>query len=204
MAEKKQYRSYWTEQPVSSAIVGNTWLPLADIPQGIDNYQRSGREVRLHKLKVRVALHNNAATAQYVRLVIGYISDFAITPSTTFELFEPLNPTFTGPLTGTAIGGGNGVLATVLEINKSKMQVIYDKVHVLGCGTSVDGTESKYFEIVRNLRDKKILYEAASVGDKNQSSQLYMGVWNAETANDTAGGTLSEITAVSTIDYLDL
>lgn len=203
MAEKKVYRTSNIELAVSSATISNTWGNLSAIPQGAGFGQRTGREVRLQKLHVKGLIHNNATGTHIVRMVIGYFKDISVTPSTTTEIFEPTDNN-TGPLTGTGIGGGNGIQAIVASLNKAKFTTVVDRLIKLGANSSIDANNVRTFEFTKPLRDAKIQFEDTTSGTGNQDKNLYIGFWTAEGGNDTAGGTTVEVSYTTALHYTDL
>lgn len=202
MAEKKVHRSWVSEAALSSASVGNNFINLSSVTQGTGWGERTGKEIRLSKVRVKGLLHNNASGTHVVRMVIGYALDQADLSSTT-ELFEA-KVSSGGPLTGVGIGGGDGVTALLLPLNRAKFIPLVDRLIKIGANSSVDGANVRTFDITKALREAKIIFEGTTVGAANQSRTLHVGFWTAEGGNDTAGGTNVEVSIVADLHFTDL
>lgn len=201
MAEKKVYRRELTELAVSSATLGNQWHTLSDVLPGTGWGERTGKEIRLNRLDIKGIAHNNSTGTHIVRMIVGYFKDQG-TPDTTTELFES-GTASGGPLTSVGIGGGSGIRATLLPINKAKFTVLSDQLIKLGALASVDGHNVKTFSVRKALAGTKITFEGPTTGPNNQDKHLWIGFWTAEGANDAAGGTTAEVSFVSSLHYTD-
>lgn len=203
MAEKKIWRVANSEQTISSAVLGNNFANLSAISQGGGWSDRVGKEVRLQKIDIKGLLHNNASGTHVVRMIVGYHKDINLGMSTTTELFES-NANSGGPLTSVGIGGGDGVTALLLPINKAKFTVLVDRLIKVGANASIDGNNVRTFSVSKALKDAKITFEGTTTGSANQDKQLYIGFWTAEGGNDTAGGTTVEVSYISSLHFTDL
>lgn len=203
MAEKKVYRKQFSELTVSSATLGGNFTHLSSVPQGTGWGDRTGKEIRLSKIDVNVLLHNNASGTHIVRMVVGYFNDNTASMGTTTELFES-GTNSGGPLTSVGIGGGDGVTALLLPLNRAKFTPLVDRLVKIGANSSIDGNNVRTTRVIKKLPDTKITFEAATEGTLNQSKHLYIGFWTAEGGNDTAGGTTVELSFVSSLYYTDL
>lgn len=200
MAEKKVAITSLVESPVGSGAQGTNFVGLSNLSQGTGHGERVGREVRLTSIKIGNVLHNNSSGTHLVRVVLGVLKDQTIPGNTT----EFLDGGLRSSVPYSFVQGGNqGIAQLLAPINTAKFSVLYDRVHRIGAQATLDGTNTKLFNIYKKL-NHKIKFEANTSGVSNQDKQLYIAAWTAEGADDASTGTTVEWHMQAELKYIDL
>lgn len=194
--ETKVKMNHINELNLSSTVSGSFYDPMV-ISEGTGPDERLGNELTLSGYQLKGVLHNNNDSSfQYLRMALFYTTDRAQV-TTSSELF--IN-NLQVPLTGATIGGLDLMYH---PFNKSKVKVLYDKVHKvapLGAGNS-SGT--KFFNMFVKLKNKKITYEHGTSGNaENVSPRLHLGLWTAVSDDDSDAGL--ELSGMQRLWYKDL
>lgn len=203
MAETKVFRTGNFETLLPAVTPGNIWFALSAITQGVNYGQRVGREIQLKDIDLRYTLKNNTALTSFVRVVVCYTTDDVV-PDSAYEVFDGAGPN-DPPLSFNTVmlTPSNAHALTLMPLNKSKIITVYDKVHRIGAGTSLDGQDAILTQVRRSLRNAKIQFEANTSGALNQNKSLFLGAWAVDAAADNNIITV-EMSHVVGIKYTDL
>lgn len=175
--ETKLKMAHFNELNLSSTTPGTFYDPMI-ISEGTGPDQRIGNNISLSGYHLKGVFHNNnVALTSYVRMALFYTTD-RDQVTTASELFIDQNHS---TLTGSTIGGLDLIYH---PFNKSKVKVLYNKVHKLGPNDGSQGSHTKFFNMFVKLRNRKIEFEHGTSGNaSNVSPRLHLGVW-VSTAND--------------------
>lgn len=194
--ETKSKMIHFNELNLSTTVPGYFYDPMT-ILEGTGPDERLGNNITLSGYHLKGVLHNNnASLTKYVRMALFYTTDRAQV-STASELFINSSQL---PVTGSTIGGLDMVYH---PFNKSKVQVLYNKVYKVGPNDGSNAGNTKFFNMFVKLRNRKIEFEHGQViNTENVSPRLHLGVWIASSDDDLDGAL--EMSSIGRLWYKDL
>jgi len=199
LAEKKRQFTHINEETLSSIGQGsNSWNLITPVSNSGNSVNRVGQEITLDRFEFRGVLHNNAATNNMVRILVGYVKDTALFTSAS-QLFENAN----GFGAAVSFSSVNNLDSIYWPINKVKFTPILDRVYTLAPTSSVDAGNVK--SLVYSIRlKKKIKFEGTDAGQDGQDTNLFMIAWTGEAGDDATIGTNVEISGLARVLFTDL
>jgi len=193
--ELKRFVSYYDEITGSTLVEGSA-VPLTNIGQGTASYMRIGNEICVKGLHIKGLFNNNAATPNYVRMMVLWSACDTNTSFGSAYYFAESNLAGT---TGT-ISNVTGANMMYYPLNTKQFTPIYDKVFKLG--GSGDPSCTRMFSKFVKL-NKRIKYIANNYGDGLQDYQISVVYLYAESGDDTTSGQIVETSHVCRLWYSD-
>jgi len=193
--ELKRFASYNDEISHSTLTEGSA-LPLINISQGTGVYQRAGNQLTVKGFHIKGLFNNNAATPNYVRMLLLWSTIDSSTTFNTMPLFSDAN--LAGG-TGT-VSGVTGANMLYYPVNRLTYTPIYDKIYKLGGSGDPSCTRmfSKFIKM-----NKTIKYIANNAGDSYQDWQLTLVMCVAEAGDDVGLGQTIEVSHVARVFFTD-
>lgn len=193
-SETKRTWLHFNEVALSHVDNATFYDPLI-IPQGTAVNERIGNEIKLSGFHLRGAFNNNYEGVNYIRMMLFYYKDQADV-TTSSEFFDSSGGAANST---TSLAGLNSIY---YPVNKTKVQVMYNKVFKLAAASS-DGTSStKFFNTFVKLHGRKIKFEGPSTGADNVSPRLHLAFWMSDAQDDFPSSQV-ELSAVGSVWYKD-
>lgn len=173
----------------------NVKKELSMISAGTDQGTRTGWEINLRGLYMVLALHNNGATVQYVRLMI-------VRPKVQSPL--TLDGNLLANATGNAINvttGATGLNAMYYPANKNTVSVLYSRVIKLGASSDSSGKNTTIVKKFLKLRGK-VKWTGGAYNNANYGG-VYLTAFAAESPDDTGAGQNVELSGFARLYYSD-
>lgn len=194
-SETKRSWLHFNETALTHVGVASFYDPIA-ISQGTAVNERVGNEIKLSGFHLRGAFNNNYEGVNYVRMMLFYYKDQADV-TTASDFFEASGGS---SLTSAASAGLNSIY---YPVNKTKVQVMYNKVLKLAAASS-DGTAStKFFNMFVKLHGRKVRFAGPATGADNVSPRLHLAFWISDAQDDFPSSQV-EISAVGSTWYKDI
>lgn len=193
-SETKVHTNTLNEVAIDTLSQGTFYDPLT-INQGPAVNQRQGLKINLKGIQIKGFLNNNGANLNYVRMCVFFAKDQ--------QDFTSASDVFTGSL-GENFNFGTipGMDAMYYPLNKRLMHVLWDKVYKVGPsgnnGLANGRMISKFIKLNRVIR-----FDSSTSGADNVHPRLHVGMWAAESPDDTTVGQTVEISALIRCWYKD-
>jgi hypothetical protein len=201
LAKRVERKVKWWSQDeasISTLSQGNNFQDVITIAEGTGAEERVGKAINLTGIHLKGVLKNNGASCNYVRMVLFRYMLPALTVDSTEGFFE----NSIGSRTDfTSIPGLNTIYT---PFNSNNVKVIWTKVFKLASNSSVEGNDTAMFNMFKKLPNLKIEYEGPNTGNANVQPRLWLGVWAAESPDDTSTGQNVEISYVGRTFYTDM
>jgi len=125
--ELKRNVSYYDEISQSTLTQGSV-TPMISITQGTGVNSRIGNQITVKGFHIKGLFNNNAATPNYIRMLLVWSPCDTVTGLTTSYLFTDANQA--GGVAG--VGSVNGANILYYPVNKNAYRPVWDKVFKLG------------------------------------------------------------------------
>jgi len=193
--EVKYARFQADEVAMNTLSASVSFTELSGPAQGTGGLNRVGNEILAKSMHVTGVIRNNSNSTTWVRgIIVGFGPELDTADP---ELFMQLSSgTPSTPLTIT----GLNMIYTPLAL--SKVKVFWDRRFKVGGSTTLDGSDTQFFNKKVNLNDKKIKFDGTLAGEGNQTYR-YAVVFLCATADDDSIGTTLELSYQSEFGFTD-
>jgi len=193
--ELKHVRFQLDEGVLNTLSAPLSWTEMSSPGWGTGPVNRIGNEIIAKKIRVTGVARNNSTSTTWLRmLILGYGPDV---DNSAPEVFDALSSG--APETPLTITGLNLIYTPIF---RAKFKVFCDQRFNLGPSVGTDGTETKFFKKDVNLRDKKIIFDANTTNQGNQTYR-YAIVFFCATGDDDSIGTTMDLSYQSSFDFTD-
>jgi len=193
--ELKRNVSYYDEISQSTLTQGSV-TPMISITQGTGVNSRIGNQITVKGFHIKGLFNNNAATPNYIRMLLVWSPCDTVTGLTTSYLFADANQA--GGVAG--VGSVNGANILYYPVNKNAYRPVWDKVFKLG--GSGDPSCTRMFNKFIKM-NTTIKYNGNNAGDGSQDKQLTLFVLAAESGDDVGMGQTVELSHVGRVFFTD-
>lgn len=191
--ETKMHQTHMNETSINTFQQGTFFDPM-DIDQGTLSSQRIGNKINLTGFQFKGVLNNNGANTNYLRMIVFFAKD-----QSNFTGFSNI---FASGSTEADFSSITGLDTMYYPMNKRLISVLHDRVYKLGSSSDLGLSNSRMFSKFIKLRNT-IHYNNTSTGADNVHPRLHVGIWAAESSDDTGTGQNVEVSGLARLWYKD-